>query len=84
MGPRVLHDPLVPSRGGVHRCHRRDDLADAVNHHPDVDLRYAGVALRLNSHDVELNSHTASRTVRDLDPPNPPTTKVAAFITWDA
>jgi 4a-hydroxytetrahydrobiopterin dehydratase len=28
------------------------DLADAANHHPDVDLRYAGVAVRLNSHDV--------------------------------
>jgi 4a-hydroxytetrahydrobiopterin dehydratase len=28
------------------------DLADAANHHPDVDLRYAGVAVRLNRHDV--------------------------------
>jgi 4a-hydroxytetrahydrobiopterin dehydratase len=28
------------------------DPADAANHHPDVDLRYAGVAVRLNSHDV--------------------------------
>jgi len=27
-------------------------LADAANHYPDVDLRYAGVALRLNSPDV--------------------------------
>ena len=27
-------------------------LADAANHHPDVDLRYAGVAIRLISRDV--------------------------------
>jgi 4a-hydroxytetrahydrobiopterin dehydratase len=28
-------------------------LADAANHHPDVDLRYAGVTVRLITHDVE-------------------------------
>ncbi|MGH9098695.1 MAG: VOC family protein [Acidimicrobiales bacterium] len=28
-------------------------LADAANHHPDVDLRYGGVTVRLVSHDVE-------------------------------
>ncbi|WP_154674179.1 VOC family protein [Nakamurella lactea] len=27
-------------------------LADAANHHPDVDLRYSAVAVRLISHDV--------------------------------
>lgn len=27
--------------------------ADAANHHPDVDLRYGGVAIRLWSHDVD-------------------------------
>lgn len=27
-------------------------LADAVNHHPDVDLRYAFVTIRLTTHDV--------------------------------
>ena len=27
-------------------------LADAANHHPDVDLRYPGVTVRLVSHDV--------------------------------
>lgn len=27
-------------------------LADAANHHPDVDLRYAAVTVRLTSHDV--------------------------------
>lgn len=28
------------------------ELADAANHHPDVDLRYASVTVRLISHDV--------------------------------
>ena len=27
-------------------------LADAANHHPDVDLRYAGVTVRLLTHDL--------------------------------
>src|SRR3954471_21581354 len=27
-------------------------LADAANHHPDVDLRYKGVTVRLSSHDI--------------------------------
>jgi 4a-hydroxytetrahydrobiopterin dehydratase len=28
-------------------------LADAANHHPDVDLRFAGVTVRTSTHDVE-------------------------------
>ncbi len=28
------------------------DLAEAANHHPDIDLRYGGVGVRLISHDV--------------------------------
>ena len=28
-------------------------LADAADHHPDVDLRYGGVTIRLRSHDVD-------------------------------
>src|SRR5437867_6635205 len=28
-------------------------LADAANHHPDVDLRYEGVTVRLMTHDVD-------------------------------
>ncbi|MCK9796032.1 4a-hydroxytetrahydrobiopterin dehydratase [Isoptericola sp. 4D.3] len=28
------------------------EIADAVNHHPDVDLRYASVTVRTSSHDV--------------------------------
>ncbi|MEX1177887.1 MAG: 4a-hydroxytetrahydrobiopterin dehydratase [Nitriliruptor sp.] len=28
------------------------DLADAADHHPDVDLRYSTVTVRLSSHDI--------------------------------
>ncbi|GAA1741169.1 4a-hydroxytetrahydrobiopterin dehydratase [Isoptericola hypogeus] len=28
------------------------EIADAVDHHPDVDLRYAAVTVRTSSHDV--------------------------------
>jgi 4a-hydroxytetrahydrobiopterin dehydratase len=35
-------------------------LADAANHHPDVDLRYRGVTVRLMTHDVQ------GLSVRDL------------------
>jgi 4a-hydroxytetrahydrobiopterin dehydratase len=28
-------------------------LADEANHHPDIDLRYAGVSVRLSTHEVE-------------------------------
>jgi 4a-hydroxytetrahydrobiopterin dehydratase len=28
-------------------------LADAANHHPDIDLRYRGVTVRLMTHDVD-------------------------------
>ena len=36
-------------------------LADAVNHHPDVDLRYPAVTVRLISHDIQALSQ------RDLE-----------------
>jgi 4a-hydroxytetrahydrobiopterin dehydratase len=49
------------------------DLADAANHHPDVDLRYPGVSVRLVTHevgglsprDVEL-ARQISAAARDL------------------
>jgi 4a-hydroxytetrahydrobiopterin dehydratase len=37
---------------GVALVDRIGALADAANHHPDVDLRYSAVAVRLISHDV--------------------------------
>jgi 4a-hydroxytetrahydrobiopterin dehydratase len=38
-------------------------LADAANYHPDVDLRYEGVTMRLSTHDVDGLSE------RDVKPP---------------
>lgn len=29
------------------------ELADAANHHPDVDLRYGAVSIRLSTHDID-------------------------------
>lgn len=37
---------------GVGLVDRIAELADAANHHPDIDLRYAGVTVRLFTHDV--------------------------------
>lgn len=37
---------------GVALVDRIGALADAANHHPDVDLRYPGVTVRLITHDV--------------------------------
>lgn len=37
---------------GVRLVSRIGALADAANHHPDVDLRYSGVTVRLFTHDV--------------------------------
>jgi 4a-hydroxytetrahydrobiopterin dehydratase len=37
------------------------EIADAVNHHPDVDLRYATLTVRTSSHD------SGGLTSRDVD-----------------
>lgn len=37
---------------GVRLVTRIGALADAANHHPDVDLRYPAVTVRLITHDV--------------------------------
>lgn len=37
------------------------EIADAVNHHPDVDLRYATATVRTSSHDA------GGLTTRDVD-----------------
>jgi 4a-hydroxytetrahydrobiopterin dehydratase len=39
-------------RAGVALINAIGDLADAVNHHPDVDLRYPSVTVRLVTHEV--------------------------------
>lgn len=37
---------------GVELVQAIGQLADAANHHPDVDLRYSGVTVRLQTHEV--------------------------------
>lgn len=45
---------------GVHLVHEIGRLADAADHHPDVDLRYGGLTVRLVTHE------TGGITNRDL------------------
>jgi len=55
------------------------ELAEAANHHPDIDLRYGSVTVRLSSHDVgglstrdvEL-ARQISAAARELDLPADP------------
>lgn len=66
-------------------------LADAANHHPDVDLRYAGVTVRLMTHevdglsqrDVEL-ARQISAAARELDVPADPTAVQTVQVAIDA
>lgn len=41
---------------GLTLVQRIGDLAEAANHHPDIDLRYPQVTVRLTSHDIEALS----------------------------
>jgi 4a-hydroxytetrahydrobiopterin dehydratase len=66
-------------------------LADAANHHPDVDLRYAGVTVRLITHDVDGLSERdvrlarqISEAARKLNVPADPTAVQTVQVTIDA
>ncbi|GAA4735368.1 4a-hydroxytetrahydrobiopterin dehydratase [Isoptericola chiayiensis] len=67
---------------GVQLVDAIGELAESANHHPDVDLRYPSVAVRLVSHDVGgLSDRDAalaariSEAARELDvPAEPPST----------
>jgi 4a-hydroxytetrahydrobiopterin dehydratase len=66
-------------------------LADAANHHPDVDLRSEGVTVRLKTHhigglserDVEL-ARQISAAARELDAPADPAAVQEVNLTIDA
>jgi len=67
------------------------ELADAMDHHPDVDLRYGGVTVRLVSHDVGgLSDRDArlarqiSEAARELDIPTDPSRVQAVQVAVDA
>jgi 4a-hydroxytetrahydrobiopterin dehydratase len=51
---------------GVRLVARIAELADTANHHPDIDLRYAGVTVRLMSHDVHGLSERDVRLAREI------------------
>jgi 4a-hydroxytetrahydrobiopterin dehydratase len=66
-------------------------LADAANHHPDVDLRYKGVTVRLMTHDVDGLSERdvelarqISAAARELDVRADPTAVQTVQLTIDA
>ncbi len=67
------------------------ELADAMNHHPDVDLRYGGVTVRLLSHDVGGLSdrdvrlaRQISEAARELDIPTDPSAVQVVQVAVDA
>ena len=39
-------------RGSMAFVQRVADLAEAANHHPDIDIRYSKVTLALSTHDA--------------------------------
>jgi 4a-hydroxytetrahydrobiopterin dehydratase len=39
-------------RGALAFVNRAADLAEAANHHPDIDIRYSKVTLVLSTHDA--------------------------------
>jgi 4a-hydroxytetrahydrobiopterin dehydratase len=66
-------------------------LADAANHHPDVDLRYGGVTVRLMTHEVfglsERDIALAreiSKAARELNVPADPTAVQQVNVTIDS
>ena len=76
---------------GVELVTRIGALADAADHHPDVDLRYGGVSVRLVTHDVgglterdlEL-ARAISVAARELDIPAAPATIQRVHLAIDA
>jgi 4a-hydroxytetrahydrobiopterin dehydratase len=67
------------------------ELADAANHHPDVDVRYAAVTVRLWSHDVGGLSHRdvelargISAAARELEIPADPAATLQLHLAVDA
>jgi 4a-hydroxytetrahydrobiopterin dehydratase len=50
---------------GVELVRRIGELADAANHHPDVDLRYGGVAVSLTTHEAgDISERDAALAAR--------------------
>jgi len=76
---------------GAHFIARLTTLAEAANHHPDVDLRYGVVHISLHSHDVgaitqrDINlAAEISELARSLDIEPHPHTAITTEIAVDA
>ena len=76
---------------GVALVQAMGSLADTANHHPDVDLRYPHVTVRLTSHDVEGLSQRdialarqISAAARELDVPADPAAVQTVQVAIDA
>jgi 4a-hydroxytetrahydrobiopterin dehydratase len=77
---------------GVELVRRIGELADAANHHPNVDLRYGGVAVTLNTHELggDISERDASlaaeisMAARDLGVPADPSRVQTVQIAIDA
>ncbi|MET1044549.1 MAG: VOC family protein [Microbacteriaceae bacterium] len=52
-GGAVAHFRTKSFATGVKLINVIGELADAANHHPDVDLRYGSVTVRLITHDID-------------------------------
>ncbi len=52
-GGACAHFRAASFAAGVALVDAIGKLAAAANHHPDVDLRYAGVTVRLKTHDID-------------------------------
>jgi 4a-hydroxytetrahydrobiopterin dehydratase len=75
---------------GVQLVEAIGELAEAANHHPDVDLRYGTVTVRLTSHDVGgLSARDValagqvSGAARELDVPADPAAPTGLTIALD-
>jgi 4a-hydroxytetrahydrobiopterin dehydratase len=85
------HFPTGSFATGVALVEAIGRLADAANHHPDVDLRYGGVTVRLMTHevdglsgrDVEL-ARRISAAARELGVPADPSAVQDVQVSIDA
>src|ERR1700722_3517678 len=90
-GGACTHFKTGSFRVGVALINAIGDLADAANHHPDVDLRYPGVSVRLVTHevgglssrDIEL-ARQISAAARDLGVAADPSAVQTVQIAIDA
>jgi 4a-hydroxytetrahydrobiopterin dehydratase len=55
---------FIQAMGFVNRV---AELAEEVNHHPDIEIRYNRVVLSLNSHDVGGVTNRDVRLARSID-----------------